>query len=431
MKKRGIFLILLSLSLTGALFVFSKDDPAIIIQKPLLTVAQVSALLGMIFFSYAFLLVSRFTFLESLFGGLDKVYKLHQITGRLSFILITTHFISLILNYIGSPAMLSLLLLPGKNLAYNFGIFSLWSMCLILTTVIYFRMDYQWFVRLQRFFIIPFTLGVLHMLFVTSDSSGYLPLTVFLLLHAGVAYASWIYRVLLYPLIGPRFEYTVESFESYPNDVVVLSLVPAAKKMPYLPGQFAYVRFESIGVKKEFHPFSIASSPLEARIRLAIKASGDFTTQVKTLKIGEKATLMGPHGKFCERFLGRKDAVCIAGGIGITPFLGLINYFKDSNLREVKNVHLFYSVKNEQDSLFQAELERLSYAEPKLSLNLIHTETDGRLSVEMIKNTLGELKDKLYFLCGPPKMMEDLKMQLRSMSIPAKNIIYEEFSFTN
>lgn len=431
MKKRGIFLIFLSLSLTAILFVLAKDDPGVLLQKPLLATAQLSALLGMIFFSYAFLFSSRFSFLENLFGGLDKVYKLHQITGRISFILITTHFISLILNYTGSPTMLSFLLLPGKNLAYNFGIFSLWSMCLILTTVLYFRMDYQWFVRLQRLFIIPFSLGVLHMLLVRSDSSTYLPLTVFLLLHAGVAYSSWIYRVLLYPLIGPRFEYTVESFESYLNDVVVLSLLPANKKMPYLPGQFVYVRFDSLGVKKEFHPFSIASSPLEVRIRLAIKASGDFTTQVQTLKIGEKATLMGPHGKFCERFLGRKDAVCIAGGIGITPFLGLINYFKDSNLREVKNVHLFYSVKNEQDSLFQAELERLSYAEPKLSLNLIHTETDGRLSVEMIKTTLGELKDKLYFLCGPPKMMEDLKVQLRAMSIPAKNIIYEEFSFTN
>lgn len=430
MKKRGIFLIFLSFAGTVALFVLAKGNPPVF-PKPFLAIAQISALLGMIFFSYAFFFSSRFSFLENIFGGLDKVYKLHQITGRLSFILITTHFITLIFNYTETPAMLSLLLLPGKNLAYNFGILSLWSMCLILTAVIYVKIDYQWFVRLQRFFIIPFTLGVLHMLFIRSDSSGYLPLTIFLLLHAGVAYASWIYRVVLYPFIGPRFEYTVESFESYPNDVVVLSLIPVNKKMPFLPGQFAYVRFESIGIKKEFHPFSIASSPYEARIRLAIKASGDFTTQVQTLKIGEKATLMGPHGKFCERFLGRKDAVCIAGGIGITPFLGLINYFKDSNLREVKNVHLFYSVKNEQDSLFQEELEKLSYAEPKLSLNLIHTETDGRLSVEMIKTTLGELKDKLYFLCGPPKMMEDLKVQLRALEIPAKNIIYEEFSFTN
>lgn len=431
MKKRGIFLIFLSLSLTAILFVLAKDDPGVLLQKPLLATAQLSALLGMIFFSYAFLFSSRFSFLENLFGGLDKVYKLHQITGRLSFILITTHFMSLILNYTESPAMLSLLLLPGKNLAYNFGIFSLWSMCLILITVLYFRMDYQWFVRLQRLFIIPFSLGVLHMLLVRSDSSTNLALTVFLLLHAGLAYTSWIYRVLLYPLIGPRFEYTVESFESYPNDVVVLSLIPANKKMPYLPGQFAYVRFESIGVKKEFHPFSIASSPFENRMRLAIKASGDFTTQVKTLKIGEKATLMGPYGRFCERFFNRKDAVCIAGGIGSTPFLGLINYFKDSSLRELKNIHLFYSIKNEQDNIFHEELQRIAYLERNLSLNLIHTERDGRLSVEMLRQTLGELKDKLYFLCGPTAMMESLKRQLKTLEVPAKNIIYEDFSFTH
>ncbi len=430
MRKKGIFLIFLSLVVTSILFVLAKGTPPVF-PKPFLITAQISALLGMILFCYAFLLAARLPFLEKLFGGLDKVYQLHQITGRFSFILIIAHFIFLIGNYTGSSTMLSLLMLPGQNLSYNLGIFSLWSMCLVLSMILYLSIDYQWFVRVQDFFIIPFSLGVLHMLLVPSDASMYLPLTVFLLLHVAVAYVAWIYRVLLYPLIGPRFEYTVQSCQVYPNDIVVLSLLPVTKKMPYLPGQFTYIRFDSLGVKKEFHPFSIASSPFEEKIRLAIKSSGDFTTQVKTLKIGEKATLRGPYGRLCERFFGRKDAVCIAGGIGVTPFLGLVNYFKDSRLSEVKNLHLFYSVKNETDALFQEELERASDTAKNLSLTCIHTEKDGRLSVEIIKNAIGELKDKLYFLCGPKLMMEDLKSQLKSMSIPANNIIYEDFSFTH
>lgn len=428
MRKKGIFLIFLSLAITSALYILAKGNPPVF-PKPFLATAQISALLGMIFFCYAFLLSARFPFLEKLFGGLDKVYKLHQITGRVSFMLIITHFIFLIFNSTGSATMLNMLLLPGKTLSYNLGIFSLWSMCLVLSFILYLAINYQWFVRIQDLFIIPFSLGVLHMLLIPSDSSLYLPLTIFLLLHVGVAYASWIYRALLYPVIGPRFEYIVESFESYPNNVVVLSLVPAAKKMPYLPGQFAYVRFDSLGVSKEFHPFSIASSPFENSLRLAIKSSGDFTTQIKTLKVGVRATLMGPYGVFCERFFGRKDAVCIAGGIGITPFLGLINHVRDSKLLDAKNLHLFYSVKNEQDALFQEELEEISEARPNLSLNLIHTERDGRLSAEMIKNAIGELKDKLYFLCGPKLMMESLSEQLKKMNIPAKNIIYEDFQF--
>ncbi len=428
MRKKGLFLIFLSLTVTSVFFVMAKGSPPVF-PKPFLIVSQIAALWGMIFFCYAFLLAARFPFLENIFGGLDKVYKLHQVTGRFSFIFIITHFIFLVGNYIGSSSMLNLLLLPGKSLSYNLGILGLWSMCLILCAILYLAIDYQWFVRVQDFFIVPFSLGVLHMLLIPSDSSLYLPLTVFLLLHVGVAYISWIYRVLLYPFVGPRFEYTVESCLVYPNDVVVLSLLPVTKKMPYLPGQFTYVRFDSLGVKKEFHPFSIASSPFESTIRLAIKSSGDFTTQVKTLKIGEKATLRGPYGRLCERFFGKKDAVCIAGGIGITPFLGLANYFKDSKLSEIKNLHLFYSVKNESDALFQEELEKISYIQKNLSIKCIHTERDGRLSIQMIKNAIGELKDKLYFLCGPELMMEDLAKQLKEMSIPAKNIIYEDFKF--
>lgn len=430
MRKKGIFIIFLSVIVTVILFLFSKDNVLVVFQKPLLSFSQISALLGTIFFCYAFFLASRFSFLENIFGGLDKVYKLHQITGRVCFILLISHFIFLVSNYIGSSVMLSLLILPGKNLSYNFGIFSLWSMCLILSIILYMAVDYQWLIRIQRFFIIPFTLGVLHMVLIPSDFSRYLPLAIFLSMHIAIGYISWVYRVLLYPFIGPRFEYEIESLQVYPNDVIVISMVPLGKKMAFLPGQFTYVRFEGIGIKKESHPFSIASSPFDSRIRLAIKAYGDFTTQVKTLKIGEKAFLTGPYGKFSERFFfENKDSVCIAGGIGITPFLGMINYLKDSKLPETKNLHLFYSIKNESDNVFAEELKRISYEKQNLSLKFIHTERDGRLSARAIQNALGEIKEKLYFLCGPKMMMEDLSRQLKKMSIPAGNIIFEDFSY--
>lgn len=430
MRKKGILLIVLSSVITVILFLLAKDNALVVFQKPLLSFAQVSALLGTVFFCYAFFLASRFSFLENIFGGLDKVYKLHQMTGRVSFILLISHFIFLIFHYIGNSVMLSLLILPGKTLSYNFGIFSLWSMCLILGVILYTAVDYQWLIRVQRFFIIPFTLGVLHMFFIPSDFSRYLPLTIFLSLHIAIGYISWAYRVLLYSVIGPRFEYEIESLQVYPNDVIVVSMLPLGKKMPFLPGQFTYVRFESIGIKKEFHPFSIASSPFDNRIRLAIKASGDFTTQVKTLKLKERAFLMGPYGKFSERFFfENKDSVCIAGGIGISPFLGMINYLKDSRLPANKNLHLFYSIRNENDNVFKEELERISSDKQNLSLKFIHTEKDGRLSAGIIQNALGEIKEKLYFLCGPKMMMEDLSRQLRKMSIPARNIIFEDFSY--
>lgn len=425
MRKKGVFLILASVLATIVLFVLSKSSPALLVQKPFLTTSQIGALLGMIFFSYTFFLASRFSFLENIFGGLDKVYKLHQITGRLSFILIISHFIFLAFNYLGNPIMLKLLLLPGNNFSYNLGIVALWLMCLILTAALYLPVEYQWFVRIQRFFIVPYTLGVWHMLITPSDFSRFLPLAIFLLLHVAVGYLSWIYRVILYPFLGPRFEYKVEYIGVFPNDIIAVSLLPEGQKMPFLPGQFTYVRFDSLGIKKEFHPFSIASSPYEDRIRLAIKASGDFTTQVKLVKIGAKVTLMGPYGKFSEHFLRKNDAVCIAGGIGITPFLGMINYFKD---KQEKNIHLFYTVKNESDNIFRQELERISSLRQNLSLNFINTETDGRLNAGMIQNTLGELGEKLFFLCGPKKMMEDISAQLKKLKIPGKNIIFEDFS---
>lgn len=429
MKKKGVFLLFLSQTITLALFLFSKPDLTVLISKPILTIAQISALWGMIFFCYSFFLAGRFTFLEALFGSLDKVYKLHQITGRLTFILIIFHFIFLIFNYLNNNIMFTMLILPGKSVSYNLGIISIWSMTFLLTAILYLNVDYQWFIRIQKFFVLPFALGFAHMLLIPSDASRYLPLTIFLVLHGAIAFASWIYRLYLYPIIGPNYTYIVEAVKTFGNDIIEISLTPENKEMRFMPGQFAYARFDSIGVRREFHPFSIASFPNSKSIRFGIKTVGDFTTQLKTLKTGEKAILTGPYGNFSERFLSNKDAICIAGGIGITPFLGMINYYLNNEVSKNKKVHLFYSVKDSGEAAYQKELEQMAMTESNFCFYCVQTEKEGRLSIEIIKSRVGEVRDKLFFLCGPPAMTESFLNQLKDLKIPARNIIFEDFNY--
>lgn len=429
MKKKGIFLILLSLVTTFLLFLFSKPDISVLIIKPFLTIAQISALWGMIFFCYSFFLASRFSFLEIIFGGLDKVYKAHQIMGRLAFIMIIFHFIFLILNYLNNSAMLVTLIIPSKSISYNFGIISLWSMTFILTAILYLKIDYHWFVRVQKFFIVPFVLGCIHMFLIPSDVSRYLPLTSFLVFHVAIAFFSWVYKLYLYPIIGPNYSYVIDAIRTFDNDIIEVSLIPAGKEMKFLPGQFAYARFDSIGVRQEFHPFSIASSPNSNSIRFGIKAIGDFTTQLKTLKIGEKAILTGPYGNFSERFLNNREAVCIAGGIGITPFLSMINYSLNNEISKNKKIHLFYSVKNNMDAVYQNELAQMAAIDSNFSFYCVQTEIEGRLNIETVKNKVGELGNKLFFLCGPPVMRKTFANQLKTLKISTKNIIFEDFNY--
>ena len=62
-------------------------------------------------------------------------------------------------------------------------------------------------------------------------------------------------------------------------------------------------------------------------IKLAVKASGDFTQYMQAhLQAGMEADVEGGYGMFDYR-TGSREQLWIAGGIGLTPFLSWIRDF--------------------------------------------------------------------------------------------------------
>jgi len=73
----------------------------------------------------------------------------------------------------------------------------------------------------------------------------------------------------------------------------------------------------------EAHPFSMSRRPDGTRLRLTIKAVGDFTRRIPGLKPGVRVLIDGPHGIFTARRSSSQKILMIAGGIGITPIRSL------------------------------------------------------------------------------------------------------------
>ncbi len=125
MKSRyGLVFIALSFLFCIELFLLSKSGVPEVMRKPWLSFAQISGLLGVVSYALTSFLSSRIGFLEQMFGGLDTVYRIHQRMGRISFMLLSSHFIGLLLHYTNLPLMLTKLLLPSDNIAYTAGILS-------------------------------------------------------------------------------------------------------------------------------------------------------------------------------------------------------------------------------------------------------------------------------------------------------------------
>jgi ferredoxin-NADP reductase len=131
-----------------------------------------------------------------------------------------------------------------------------------------------------------------------------------------------------------------------------------------------------------------------------------------------------------------KDLVFIAGGIGITPLMGMLRHMRDT--KSTLPVLLFYANKDEEEITFHtelAEIERGTY--PKLKV--VHCLSSpakgwkgetGRIDRERIERWCGKtIKEKAFYICGPPGLLESTIANLRALGVPDGRMHIEIFSF--
>lgn len=200
----------------------------------------------------------------------------------------------------------------------------------------------------------------------------------------------------------------------------------------YIAGQYCMVSFPDDEVKK---PFTFSSSPTEDTIEITIKVMGNFTQKIFKAQVGDELIIKGPFGEelnFDETV--DKDVVFVAGGSGITPFISAIRYAYDKCLKN--NLILIFANRTAQDIIFKEELcsckipivHFLSAEEdPKGDLEYV----PGRINKEYIQSHIENLSEKLWFLCGPPRMQDAVKAMLLECNIPPENIKIEPWNMPN
>ena len=178
-------------------------------------------------------------------------------------------------------------------------------------------------------------------------------------------------------------------------------------------------------------PFSISNAPGEGTIRISAKKAGDFTTKcLPRVMEGDPIVVMGPYGRFGERFLAhRKDMLWVAGGIGITPFLSMAE--QESKSPTGRSIDLVWTVRHAGYAKYMDELERRADSNEELRFHLWLSGECGRMKADYLQEAAGgldELRRRLVFLCGPAPMMKDMARQLISLGVHPRNILFEDFN---
>lgn len=193
----------------------------------------------------------------------------------------------------------------------------------------------------------------------------------------------------------------------------------------FYPGQYLDIKLPVKDPNGNTRAFTISSSPTENFLMVTPKKGlSKYKKFMESLKIGDVINTSHPAGTFTLD--ESTPAMFIAGGIGITPFRSIIKYAGDHKLKT--SITLVYS-NSDDHFLFKDELDKWQKKLPNLKVIYIITSRDARLDkpgflkLYPIPYTL----TPIYYLAGPPKMVDDFETMLLELGVDETNIRFDRF----
>lgn len=420
LKLPGILLLICSVTITVALYIQAKDSDFMWGARWLTVSSQLAALLGTLFLSFSFLLASKIKWLQKVFGGLDIMYKLHHLLGAFSFILLLYHPLLLMVQALQFPGAALSYISPFTSTAYLYGQLALVVMIILIILTLFIKMPYHLWKGTHQWMGLSLLFASLHIFLIQSDTARSPLLKLWMLSWIFIAVVSFFFVKFFYRFFGTRLRYAVSKIKSF-EGITAITLQPKNAALHFQTGQFAFLQFADHAVGTESHPFSIVSPPDATELEFWSKDVGDYTQRLKLLKKGVPALVSGPYGNFMESVPRARHVICVAGGIGITPFMSLLQSETNSSATVV------HSVKNQHEWTCQLVRQRLS---DTAAVHYIAHESEqrGRLTAEMLTQYDPEWKTAHYYFCGPQQMMNSLRTQLLHLGIRPSKIFFEDFS---
>ncbi len=170
------------------------------------------------------------------------------------------------------------------------------------------------------------------------------------------------------------------------------------------PGQFFEVSIPKFGEA----PISVSGIGKDY-VELTIRKVGKVTNEIFERYQGDKIFLRGPYGNGfqVEDYKG-KELVIIAGGTGVSPVRGVIEYF-NNHIGELKSLQVVAGFKNPGQILFLEDFAKWKQ-NMKVILTVDSAEDDTTCQVGLVTQYIPQLEilDKANaaaIVVGPPAMM--------------------------
>jgi len=224
----------------------------------------------------------------------------------------------------------------------------------------------------------------------------------------------------------------VIGLESVAADTVALRLHPDGGEAPgFLPGQYARIHVPGTDHWRSYSYSNAPGAPtLEFLVRLLPK--GAMSDWLRTASIGDRIELTGPYGVFFARPATRPE-VMVAGGTGLGPMLSML---KANTGQAAPPATLLYGVNRAAEVACIDDIQSLLSDRPGSSFHISVVAADEAVAplrpgyvTGLIDALDGEtVASALFYLCGPPPMIEAARSRLTELGVPDDRLICERFT---
>lgn len=384
-----------------------------------------------------FVLTARFKTIKAPYGA-DIVYHFHRQISLVSLVLILAHPLLL---FIFSPSTLALLNLFSAPWRARAGVTAVVLLLVLIGASLWrkqLKIEYtQWRIWHGILAIAVVLLVIVHVVLARHYLNT--PLKQLLWITYGLFWLGLlVYVRLIKPIMLLKRPYIIDWIEQERGNAWSLTIKPMDHLgFSFMPGQFAWITIGASTFSESEHPFSISSNACQHdRLTFTIKELGDFTSQIKYLKQGQKVYVDGPFGHFSiDRHPHAREFVFIAGGVGITPIMSMLRTMAERG--DGRPITLIYANRNWESVIFREEIEQL---QGSLALKIVHvlekpsSEWAGEVGF-ITKSILEQYLPKPratnafeVFICGPPRMMDAVEQALQDFGVPFGDYHSERFS---
>lgn len=224
-----------------------------------------------------------------------------------------------------------------------------------------------------------------------------------------------------------------------PGDLFVLHLGRAgwARYLPlprFSAGQSVALRMPGQTTKRRYSLARWRRLPWAYELAIKREPHGRFSSGLHAhAQIGAELLAERPDGHFTlRRQPNCRRAVLIAGGVGITPLLAMLDAWSARLRPGYTEAHLYWQVRHADETIYRDTLDALVRRKPTLRVRLLVSRpAEGagvRIDAALLRQELGTLHDCDYYLCASNQLLDAMLDGLGAAGVPAERLHYERFS---